>query len=227
MKSKFTEWDVGYFSNVVGRNELPKRSISQRLISWELDHNYYDGNRDVGYGGFTNDGRWDNLVLKMIDHFSISSSGNIIDLGCKKGFILKSFKKHLPRANLMGIENHPYPIQSAEIDIAPYLRLGSLFEIPCHDNSVSFLISFSAIYMQNLGDVVKTLREIMRVSNGRSYITVGAYCDELERAAFLDWTLIGTTVLSKDEWKKVFDYAGYTGSVFFTTPTVLGLTPKE
>jgi hypothetical protein len=28
-----------------------------------------------------------------------------------------------------------------------------------------------------------------------------------------------------DDWKDVFAYAGYTGNVFYTTPTALGLTP--
>ena len=77
--------------------------------------------------------------------------------------------------------------------------------------------------MQTLGDVVKTLREIQRVAQGRSYITVGAYRDARERELFRNWTLIGTTVLSVDEWRQVFSYAQYTGNVFYTTPQALGL----
>jgi trans-aconitate methyltransferase len=222
-----TEWDLGYFANTVQRKELPQRTVSQRLVAWELDERYYDGDRANGYGGFKNDGRWNNLVPKLVERFAIPPTGTIVDLGCKKGFILKAFKDRFPNATLIGIENHPYPVEVAEEAIRPHLRVGNLFEIPCADNSVSFLIAFSAIYMQCLGDVVKTLREIMRVSGGRSYITVGAYRNAAEKDAFLNWTLIGTTVLSTDEWKEVFAYAGYTGNVFFTTPAVLGLTPPH
>ena len=227
MQSQLTEWDIGYFNSTVRRKELPKRAISQRLVAWELDQRYYDGSRDVGYGGFVNDGRWLGLVPKLIERFSIPQTGTIVDLGCKKGFILQAFKDLLPNANLIGIENHPYPIDVAGEGIKSHLRLGNLFDIPCKDDSVSFLICFSAIYMQCLGDVVKTLREIMRVSRGRSYITVGAYRNAAERAAFLDWTLIGTTVLSTDEWQEVFAYAGYTGNVFYTTPAALGLVAQS
>ena len=227
MEPQPTEWDIGYFGNTARRSQLPKRTLRQRLVAWELDRRYYDGDRENGYGGFTNDGRWLKLVPKLIERFSIPPMGTIVDLGCKKGFILKAFKDLMPQASLVGIENHPYPLDVAEDAIKNHLRVGNLYEIPCADDSVSFLIAFSAVYMQCLGDVVKTLREIMRVSGGRAYITVGAYRNAAEKDAFLDWTLIGTTVLSMDEWKEVFAYAGYTGHFFFTTPTVLGLTPPS
>ena len=77
--------------------------------------------------------------------------------------------------------------------------------------------------MQTLGDIVKSLKEIMRVSSGRSYITLGAYSDEKEKNIIMDWTLVGTTILSIEEWRQVLSYSGYTGEVFFTTPRVLGL----
>jgi len=223
MNNQYRELDIGYFNSISKRNELPKRTITQRLVAWELDERYYDGARDVGYGGFRNDGRWNKHIPVLIDEFSIPEYGTIVDLGCKKGFILKAFKDILPKSTLLGIENHRYPIDEAEHDLRPLLRCGPLYKIPLPDNSVDFLISFSAIYMQSLGDVVKTLREIERVSCGRSYVTVGAFSDGLERQAFADWTLIGTTVLSIPEWVEVLDYCDYSGAIFFTTPRVLGL----
>ena len=78
--------------------------------------------------------------------------------------------------------------------------------------------------MQNLGDVVKSLKEIMRVAAGRSYITVGAFRNEAEREIFQRWTLLGTTILSIEDWHAVFRHAGYTGSVFYTTPAALGFS---
>ena len=223
MKQRYRELDIGYFKGISQRNELPRRTITQRLVAWELDDRYYDGAREVGYGGFRNDGRWNKYISFLINEFSIPESGTIVDLGCKKGFILKAFKDKLPNSKLMGIENHSYPIDVAEHDLDPLLNEGALYNIPLFDNSVDFLISFSAIYMQSLGDVVKTLREIERVSCGRSYVTVGAYATASERRAFADWTLIGTTILSVSEWREVLDYSGYSGAIFFTTPRVLGL----
>lgn len=217
------EWDIGYFLKTSPRSDVPTRGILHRLIAWELDERYYDGLRANGYGGFLDDGRWLRFVPLLIDRFGIPASGLVVDLGCKKGFILRAFKQLMPSGNFLGIENHSYPIDVADQSIKPHLRVGPLFHIPYADGEVDFLIAFSSIYMQTLGDVVKTLREIQRVAQGRSYITVGAYRDARERELFRNWTLIGTTVLSVDEWRQVFSYAQYTGNVFYTTPQALGL----
>ena len=40
----------------------------------------------------------------------------------------------------------------------------------------------------------------MRVAAGRSYITVGAFRNEAEREIFQRWTLLGTTILSIEDW---------------------------
>ena len=221
------ELDIGYFRGDERRGEITPRSIENKLVAWQLDQNYYDGARENGYGGFRDDGRWLDLVPKLIQHFSIPENGTIVDLGCKKGFILKAFKALLPQGRFIGIENHPYPIGIADDNIKQHLTQGDLFEIPCEDNSVDFLIAFSSIYMQNLGDVVKSLKEIMRVAAGRSYITVGAFRNEAEREIFQRWTLLGTTILSIEDWHAVFRHAGYTGSVFYTTPAALGFSSSK
>ena len=220
----FREWDIGYFIHrSSGRSSIQKRGIENRLVAWELDDRYYDGIRDYGYGGFNDDHRWDNLFTKIKTRYNLDTGQLIVDLGCKKGFILESAKKILPTEKLLGIENHSYPLRCASESIKGNLVEGPYWRIPLLDNQADFLIAFSSIYMQNLGEVVKTLREIQRVAQGRSYITLGAYRSEQEKKAFLDWTLIGTTVLNVGDWNKVLNYAGYTGDVFFTTPEVLGL----
>jgi hypothetical protein len=227
MNTILREYDLGYFNNSNNRIKLPKREIINRIKAWELNEIYYDGNRDNGYGGFYDDGRWNNLVIKLIERYSINQKARIVDLGCKKGFILKAFRKYSKNYDLIGIENHNYPINKSDEEIRSNIQFGNLYEIPCETNSVDFLISFSALYMQTLGDVVKSLKEIMRVSSGRSYITLGAYNDEIDKKIFMDWTLIGTTILSIEEWKIVLSYSGYTGDVFFTTPKVLGLMNEK
>ncbi len=221
---KCYEWDLGYFSKNSGaRKKIAKRTIEQKLVAWELNDKYYDGDRNCGYGGFLNDGRWVDLFAKIVKKFNLNDGQFIVDLGCKKGFILEAALEHLPNSRLCGIENHAYPLSCANEAIKNYLVEGPYWELPFGDGEVDFLIAFSSIYMQTLGDVVRTLREIQRVSSGNSYVTLGAYQTDEDKKNFQDWTLIGTTVLHVDEWKKVLEYAGYTGGVFFTTPAVLGL----
>ena len=57
--------------------------------------------------------------------------------------------------------------------------------------------------MQNLGDVIKSLKEIERVSK-KSYIVLASGENDQERNKFYRWTLIGTTILLKKEWKTLF-----------------------
>lgn len=217
-----SSYDLGYFKPSQIRRELPSRSIKNRLEAWNLDHRYYDGDRQNGYGGFADDGRWVPLALKLKIDFAIEESGAILDLGCKKGFTLRAFKDLEHVGKLFGIENHEYPLTYAQQIPGVTASLGPYYDLQFDNNSIDFLMAFSSIYMQNLGEVVRTLREIQRVSNGRSHVTLGAFDDEESMNKFESWTLIGTTYLHVNDWIEVMDYAGYRGTYFFTTPKVLG-----
>ena len=84
------------------------------------------------------------------------------------------------------------------------------------------VIAFNSIYMQNLGDTIKTILEIQRISK-KSYISLASYKSKKDRDKFLDWTLLGTTILKKTEWKKIFKHTGYKGDYYFSDANKLGL----
>lgn len=224
-------YDPGYFATrdparlAAAKARTRTRTLKHRLTAWELGREYYDGDRSVGYGGYTyQKERWHKVVRNVFERFELSRSAKILDLGCKKGFFLQAIREMYPDCELIGVENHEYPIQQANAGIKKSLRLHKYYELDnIPDGDVDFLWAFSSIYMQSLGDVVQTLRQVQRVSDGNSFITVGAYRDEKQRESFERWTLLGTTVLSCDDWLEVFDYCGYNGYWFFTTPDVLGL----
>ena len=54
--------------------------------------------------------------------------------------------------------------------------------------------------MQNLGDVIKSLKEIQRVSK-KSYVVLASGENDKERNKFYKWTLIGTSILLKKNGK--------------------------
>ena len=147
---------------------------------------YYDGDRSCGYGGFVDDGRWlkhlPNL-LKLCEVYSENIDDfSILDLGCKKGFIVDASTKLGYSA--IGIENHSYPITKANEKIKHKLISANYYDLPFADNSFDFCIAFSSIYMQNLKDVIKTLLEINRVSRS-SFISVAAYNHDWEKSLFI------------------------------------------
>jgi len=221
------EFDIGYphskAKRLIGKGI---RTIQNRLVAFELGKEYYDGARENGYGGFRYDGRWAQVVPGIIKKYGINAKSSVLDVGCKKGFFLHDLKEALPGIYVKGVENHPYPLETAMDAVRADLLLSPYDKLPFKDEEFDFVMSFAAIYMLNLRGVVGALREIQRVGKGKSYVTLGAYRTEEERDLFMEWTLLSATVLHVDEWLKVFEYTGYTGDYYFTTAASLGLTRK-
>ena len=214
---------MAYFGKKTKRKlTVKKRTVSNKFIAWKLDKDYYDGNRNNGYGGFKYDGRWLKLLPKIIKKYKLSNNSKILDLGCKKGFIMKDLKILLPKATVWGIEDHKYPIQKAEKEIKSKIILSKYYDIPFSDNYFDLVIGFSSIYRYNFQDVVKTIKEIKRASK-KSFFTVASYNSGKEKEIFDSWTLLGTTFLSKKDWKKLFKILGYKGDYYFTTAKSLNL----
>ncbi len=216
-------FDTGYFKGSAPRSMLAKkRTIKNKIISWRLDKEYYDGVRINGYGGFKYDGRWKKILPKIIKRYKLNKKSKVLDLGCKKGFFLKDLRDLIPGIKIYGIENHIYPIEHAHKDVRKYLSLSDYYNLKFRDKYFDLVFAFNSIYSQNLGDVVKTLKEMQRVSK-KNYVVVASCDNEKERNKFYNWTLIGTTILYKKEWLKLFKIVGYRGDYYFSTSKSLGL----
>lgn len=86
------EFNFGYFKKNTNRKlKISKqgRSVLNKFEAWKLGKEYYDGNRNNGYGGFKYDGRWLTILPKIIKRYKLSNKSKILDLGCKKGFFMK------------------------------------------------------------------------------------------------------------------------------------------
>ena len=215
-------FDPKYFKKKSKVNRVVTRKLKNKFIAWELSEQYYDGDRNNGYGGFSYDGRWLNLLPKFIKRYNLNNNSKILDLGCKKGFIMKDLKILLPRAKVYGIEDHLYPIKNAEKEIKKNIIFSNYYKIPFKKNYFDLIIGFSSIYKYNFIDVVKTIKEINRVSKN-SFFTVASYSNKKEKELFDKWTLLGTTILQKKEWKQLFKILNYKGDYYFTTAKSLNL----
>ena len=216
------EFDPKYFKKKNSTLRIVDRKIENKFKAWQLDNNYYDGDRNNGYGGFKYDGRWLKLLPRIIKKYQLNNNSKILDLGCKKGFIMKDFKILLPKAKVYGIEDHIYPIKNSEKEIRKNIIFSKYYEIPFRKNYFDFIIGFSSIYKYNFIDVVNTIKEINRVSK-KSFITVASYSNKKEKELFEKWTLLGSTFLNKKDWKKLFKILNYRGDYYFTTARSLNL----
>ncbi len=215
--------DIGYFKKKIKvRSKVAKeRTVVNKMYAWELGKEYYDGNRLNGYGGFKYDGRWLKLLPKLIKRYKLTSKSKVLDLGCKKGFLLKDLNILLPGVKSYGIENHSYALKKA-IKCKSKLIRSEYTKLPFKNKSLDFVIAFNSLYMQNLGDVIKSLKEIQRVSKN-SYVVLASGENDSERNKFYKWTLIGTSILLKKEWKILFKKIGFRGDYYFSSAKSLGV----
>ncbi len=215
--------DIGYFNKPIKvRARVAKeRTVINKMYAWELGKKYYDGNRLNGYGGFKYDGRWLKLLPQIIERYKLTNKSKVLDLGCKKGFLLKDLNILLPGIKSCGIENHPYALKKA-IKCKSKLIRSEYYNIPFKNKYFDFVIAFNSLYMQNLGDVIKSLKEIERVSK-KSYIVLASGENDEERNKFYRWTLIGTTILLKKEWKTLFKKIKFNGDYYFSSAKSLGV----
>jgi len=202
------------------------RTIHNRIIASYRDREFYDGNRNNGYGGFKNDGRWAPIAQNMLQMYSLNDQSSILQIGCDKGFLLHEFLQICPDINIRGTEISDYAIDCVLPSVKPFIKKAPFMELPFADGEFDFIIAIGAVYSLNLPDAIKCLKEIQRVGKGKSFITLGAYDSEEDFRCFRYWTLLGCTVLSKTDWVEVLNHVGYTGDYKFNTAQSLNLIEK-
>ena len=217
-------FDTGYFKKKINKRKYisKKRDITNRIIAWGLDKEYYDGKRINGYGGYKYDARWKKILPRIIKRYKLTKKSKVLDLGCKKGFFMKDLKDLVPGIKIYGIEDHQYAIKKAHPDVKKNIKFSEYYNLPFKNKEIDFIFAFNSIYTHNLRNTVNSLKEMQRVGK-KNYVVVASYENEKEKNAFLNWTVIGTTILSKKEWLKLFRFIGYKGDYYFSTAKTLGL----
>ncbi len=161
------------------------------------------------------------MLPKIIKKYKLTKNSKVLDLGCKKGFLLKDLNILLPGIKTVGIENHTYALKKS-VKCQSKLIQSEYYKIPYKNKHFDFVIAFNSLYMYNLGDVIKSLKEIERVSK-KSYIVLASGENDKERNKFYKWTLIGTSILLQKEWKKLFKNIGFKGDYYFSSAKSLGV----
>ena len=77
------------FRDVTNRKFNKKNAVS---IAKEFGREYFDGDRNYGYGGYRYDGRWVPVAKKIISKYNLSNGSKVLDIGCAKGFLLQDLK---------------------------------------------------------------------------------------------------------------------------------------
>lgn len=200
-----------------------KRDILSRKTSKTKDHvrisseygkEYFDGDRDFGYGGYYYDGRWKPVARDIIDHFNLKTGDRVLDVGCAKGFLIKDLVDL--EINAFGLDISSYALANCIISSKGRLCLGSAEQMPFPDNSFDVVLSINTLHNLTKPACVRAISEIERISRGSSFIQVDSYLNKRQKDVFESWVLTAKTYGYPDDWVKIFNEANYTGDYFWT-----------
>lgn len=198
---------------------LESKSEESRTIGRRFGFDYFDGDRNHGYGGFHYAPKfWQPVIPTIIENYGISSTSRVLDVGCAKGFFLYDLTLAVPGVQVSGIDISDYAIGESLLQVQPFLQIGNATSLPYEDKHFDFVVSINTIHNLDRNDCATALQEIERVTRGSSFITVDAYRNEDEKARMEAWNLTALTMMSVDEWKDFFIEVGYSGDYYWFIP---------
>lgn len=189
--------------------EHPKAECAKKAIQFGKD--YWDGERQYGYGGYHYDGRWRSVAQKMVDHYGLKADASILDVGCGKGFLLYEFTQVLPQARVAGIDISAYAVENSKPEIRSFLQVANATRLPFQEKSFDLVVSINALHNLYNYDLYQGLKEIERVGQQNKYIVVESYRNEEEKANLLYWQLTCRSFYTPKEWEWIFELTGYHG----------------
>ena len=200
-----------YLGRVTRRDKAADAEIAGRF-----GEAYWDGDRDIGYGGYHYDGRWRAVAAAMIEHYGLADDAAILDVGCGKGFLLYEFTRLLPRARIAGVDISDYALAHAKEEVKPFLQRASADALPFADDGFDLVVSINTLHNLYLPRLWRALEEMERVGRGRGYLTVEAYRDEREKVNLMYW-----------QWSRADIGMLYQYPTVQTTMTTIGSIPKS
>ena len=110
------------------------KTIQQRIIASYRGKEFYDGDRNCGYGGFVYDGRWLPIAQRMCDEYKLNGQSSVLQIGCDKGFLLNDFLQIHPKMKVRGTEISEYPIEQAMESVKSNIEKAPFTKLPFDDN---------------------------------------------------------------------------------------------
>jgi len=203
------------------------RTIDHRILASLREKDFFDGDRNCGYGGFYYDGRWESVAKEIIKKYKLKRNSKFLQISAEKGFLMYDILKLNPNIRVYGLETSNYAISKSLIKVRNKIKKVKEYSNLKINKKFDFVLALGVIYTMTLGDAIKCLKFIQKVARGKSFITLATYNNDIDYWLFKDWTVLGTTLLKRKDWKKVLKYAGYTGDFFFTDAKKLNLFRKK
>lgn len=201
-----------------GKRNVTSRAIAKTSenirISKEFGEMYFDGPRELGYGGYRYDGRWQPVARDIADHFGLKPGDRFLDIGCAKGFLVKDMLAL--GIDAYGIDVSTYALMNCEPEVVGRLHLGNALSLPFPDKSFQAVTSINTIHNLSRELCITAIAEMERIAPGKGFIQVDSYNTPEDKELFESWVLTAEYHDYPSEWEKVFKSAKYTGDWYWT-----------
>ncbi len=195
------------------------KTEEDRNTARQFEKDFFDGDRKTGYGGFNYNSRfWHPVVPTIQKFYGLTADHSILDVGCAKGFMLYDFQQLIPSIKVKGVDISKYAIENTMEPVKDCVQVGDARSLDFEDNSFDLVISITTLHNFEEEECAKALQEVERVSRGKSFITVDAYRNDLEKSLMHAWNLTAKTIKHVDDWKAFFKKVGYTGDYYWFMP---------
>ena len=198
---------------------LASKNEVDRAIARKFGRDFFDGDRNHGYGGFNYMPRfWQPVMPTFKEYWNLTEDSSLLDVGCAKGFMLHDLSKLIPGISVKGVDISEYAVENTIDDMKPHVSVANATKLPFSDNKFDVVISINTIHNLEREECGQALQEIERVSRGKSFVTVDAYRNNEEKERMYAWNLTAKTIMSVDEWVKFFKDVDYNGDYFWFIP---------
>ena len=184
-------------------------------VATQFEKDYWDGDRQYGYGGYNYDGRWRAVAEAMAKHYDLKAGSRVLDVGCGKAFLLYELTQVVPGIEVVGLDRSKYGLEHAKEEVRPYLVYGWAEKLPFADQSFDLVFSITTLHNLYVDALWAALKEIERVSRHGKYICVEAYRNEHEKVNLMYWQLTCRAFHTPQEWEWIFQQTGYRGDHSF------------
>ena len=207
-------------TNLLDALPRSKRTLAQRYNVTKRDiklarlfgRHYYDGTRNQGYGGYSDDGRWIPVAINIAKTLKYSSNNSLCEIGCAKGFLINAFVDQKLVRLAFGLDASLYALKKAQHIQNVYLIHANAINIPFFDKSIDHIISINSLHnFLDRNEIIQALREIQRVAKETAYIRVASYNSIAQKLTIDKWATAGRGYFHITEWLDIFNEAGFTG----------------
>lgn len=197
-----------YIARVTAHDKAECAEVAKR---WGYD--YWDGERQYGYGGYRYDERWLMLAEELAEYYQLKPGDRVLDIGCGKAHLLYELTRAVLGIEVAGIDISAYGIEHAKEEVRPFLVEGNCTKLPWPDDHFDFVFSLNVFHNLLVHELDAALAEMERVGKGKGYFCVESYRNEREKANLLYWQLTCESFYTPEEWRWVAERAGYSGDL--------------